>query len=267
MTETNDTELAQTIAEESETRAQEMIVRSQIIGLLVWFLPPWIVPIAAGVTEGLNQLANKRMYSRLKEMREAMHERLDEVDKNKVDKEWFQSEEYQTMLFEAVRQVMVTADRKRIAMLGNALANAGIDQFRADSRKELFLQLIRDLTPHHVAVLKQMLPDESLPPQIQWRARRSITTTKEEELAVLQMLAANGLVTESLKESHMPPNRQSSYRQPSPAEMAQNLRKLIAAARKPPTRVFQLSTLGRDLLNFVGFAQIVAEETQETKPS
>jgi hypothetical protein len=68
-----------------------------------------------------------------------MNARLDEVDKSKVDKEWFLSEEFQTMLFEAARQVTATADRKKIALLGYALANGGITDFSTEDRKELFL--------------------------------------------------------------------------------------------------------------------------------
>lgn len=52
------------------------------------------------------------------------------------------------MLFEAARQVTATADRKKIKMLGNALANGGIWDFHDEDRKELFLQIIRDLATH-----------------------------------------------------------------------------------------------------------------------
>jgi hypothetical protein len=40
----------------------------------------------------------------------------------------------------------------KIAMLGNALANGGVTDFSEEHRKELFLRLIRELTPHHIAM-------------------------------------------------------------------------------------------------------------------
>jgi hypothetical protein len=42
-------------------------------------------------------------------------------------------------------------------MLGNTLANGGVTDFSKENRKELFLHLIRDLTPQHIA--------EPMPPQ------------------------------------------------------------------------------------------------------
>jgi hypothetical protein len=77
------------ITEQSESSLQSMVVRSQIVGLLTWFLPVWLMPVAAAATELMNQVAMNRLHDRIREMREAMHARLNEVDKSKVDKEWF----------------------------------------------------------------------------------------------------------------------------------------------------------------------------------
>jgi hypothetical protein len=55
------------------------------------------MPVGTAVAEVLNQTATKRLYSRLHDMREAMIDRLEEVDRSKVDKNWFQSEEFQNM--------------------------------------------------------------------------------------------------------------------------------------------------------------------------
>jgi len=109
---------AEAIVKEAEKSAQEMILRSQIAGLISAFLPPWLFPISVAFNEGLNQLTTRRFYTRLQGMRDAMNARLQEVDDSKVDKDWFLSEEFQTMLFESARQVTATADRKKIAMLG-----------------------------------------------------------------------------------------------------------------------------------------------------
>src|SRR5256886_6384215 len=111
-------DLARELANGAQKTAEEIIVHSQIVGLISWFLPPSLLAVGAAVNAGFTQLANKRFYARLEEMRNGMHARLQEVGESKVDKDWFQSEEFQTMLFEAARQVTATADRKKIAMLG-----------------------------------------------------------------------------------------------------------------------------------------------------
>jgi|SRR2546425_1626658 len=248
-------DLARELANGAQKTAEEIIVHSQIVGLISWFLPPSLLAVGAAVNAGFTQLANKRFYARLEEMRNGMHARLQEVGESKVDKDWFQSEEFQTMLFEAARQVTATADRKKIAMLGNALANGSIAGFSTESRKELFLQIIRDLTPQHIAMLRRLLPDDSMSTEIRWRARSTLAE-KDEDLAVLQMLAANGLVTEFLKEAHVPVPRLSSYRSPSTSESAHALKQIVKGLKVPPKRMFRLGEFGRDFLDFVSFSRI-----------
>jgi hypothetical protein len=270
----SDSDLPSEIADESETSAQNIVVHSQIVGLLMFFLPPWMMPIAAGGIELMNKVANKRMYERVRDMKDTMHSRLNDVDRSKVDKGWFQSEEYQTMLFEAVRQVTTTADRKKIAMLGNALANSGTTDFQNEHRKELFLQLIRDITPQHIAMLRRFMPDQSsgYNPQWQWNARPMITSgqAKQDELAVLQMLAASGVLTESVTIPRLRTPRFSSTFSDSQAR--QIISEFIKDLQRSPEREFRLSEFGRDFLKFVSMSAIPdnhaeVRATQNDQPS
>jgi hypothetical protein len=184
--------LAVDVPDEAHKSMQSIVVHAQIVGLVSWFLPTWLLPLAAGASAALTELSNKRFYARLHEMRDEMDARLREVDETRVNKDWYKSEEFQTMLFEATRQATATADRQKIAMLGNALANGGITDFGPEERKELFLQLIRDLTPQHIAMLRRLAPA----PGTAWKPE---IEGKDEDLLVLQMLHASGLVTETLK--------------------------------------------------------------------
>ena len=49
----------------------------------------------------------------MKEMFEHFTSRIREVGEGKVDREWFRSEEFQTLLYEAFEQLHVTHDRER----------------------------------------------------------------------------------------------------------------------------------------------------------
>src|SRR2546427_3439703 len=111
-------DLARELANGAQKTAEEIIVHSQIVGLISWFLPPSLLAVGAAVNAGFTQLANKRFYARLEEMRNGMHARLQEVGESKVDKDWFQSEEFQTMLFEAARQVQQLPTGRRLLCLG-----------------------------------------------------------------------------------------------------------------------------------------------------
>jgi len=241
-------ESIQAIAELAHKSAQEIAVRSQIVGLITWFLPPGLAPFGVAAAEALNQSASKRLHGRLLDTRNEMIDRLEEVDRGKVNKDWFQSEEFQTMLFEAAQQATVTSDRRKIAMLGNALANGGVTDFSEENRKELFLRLIRDLTPHHIAMLRRLSP----PDGTVWKG--SISNPREEDLLVLQMLSAGGLVVSSQEPPKVrPPSFGSSI---SSSEAKRIVAKFIDDLQKTPKTEFRLSTLGHDFLKFVSMSRV-----------
>lgn len=250
--ELENSESIQAIAELAQKSAQEIVVRSQIVGLIAWFLPPFLLPVVAAAAEALNQSATKRLHARLLDMRKGFIDRLEEVGSSKVNKDWFQSEEFQTMLFEAAQQATVTSDRRKIAMLGNALANGGVTDFSEENRKELFLHLIRDLTPYHIAILRRLSPsDESSA----WEALSLIRNPKEEDLLVLQMLTASGLVIESLDPPKVHEPRFGGSI-PSANEARHIVARFIRDLQKPPRREFRLSTLGHDFLKFVSLSRV-----------
>jgi hypothetical protein len=57
----------------------------------------------------------------MQDMFEHFSNRLRELGEENINREWFKSEEFQTLLFEALRQLHVTHDREKIEMLGVAL--------------------------------------------------------------------------------------------------------------------------------------------------
>jgi hypothetical protein len=248
--------------QEAEKSVQAIVASSQALGLVSCLLSSLLGPIgmmvATIVSESLNQFSVKRVYEHMRSVAEAMDERLKEVGETKVDKEWFQSEEFQSMLFETIRQATVTSDRKKMAMLGNVLANSGSTDFGTEHRKELFLRLIQDLSSQHIAMLKRLLPQPERVrelPERAWDWRPSIDAPQGDDLLVLQMLTANGLVTESL---NAPQVRQPRFggSVPSAGEVKHIMKKFTEDLQKPPERAFRLSTLGRDFVNFVSLSHI-----------
>jgi len=81
-----------------------------------------------------------------------------EVGEDKVDREWFRSEEFQTLLYEAFNQLNVTHDREKIEMLGVALANSGATRFKGRRTQRLFIHFVRELTRQHLKVLVELAP-------------------------------------------------------------------------------------------------------------
>jgi hypothetical protein len=249
--------LAAEIRDESERTVQEMFVKSGMAGTIS------LIPLGVGsaINEMLTQLAVRRTYQRMAELFDEMAKQIRDLGEEKINREWFRSEEFQTLLFEALHQLHVTQDKQKIEMLGRALANSGAKEFREESQKELFLQLIRDLTAQHIAMLHELAPPSlkaepgsSPSPEELWSwDERPDRMGYGPDLLILQTLAANGLVVENLKSEAIrePAIGPSS----SQSEIVKAVRNFIKDVQKPPLRYFCLSDLGVNFLKFVGLRE------------
>lgn len=244
--------IAAEIREEAERSVQEILVRSGVAGAIS------LIPYGVGsaINEMLTQLALRRTHARMEEMFDQMAQHIRDLGEEKIDREWFRGEEFQTLIFEALHQLHVTQDKNKIEMLGKGLANSGATEFRDESRKQLFMQLVRDLTPQHIACLHGLMPQrpksataEEHPDWFLWRNRPQINATGS-DLLIMQMLAANGLVEESLKTVAAREPHVRALRSQTDIERA--VKDFLKELQKPPLRFFSLSKLGSDFLNFVG---------------
>jgi hypothetical protein len=210
-----------------------------------------------------------------------------EIGEAKVDREWFLSEEFQDLLFDAFLQLNLTHDREKIEMLGVALANSGAPGFKEEDRKDLFVRFVREITPQHLKVLLELAPQpavvydyptitpdtESFPAsdmkpranpdaktieRSRWN-RRPILSPDGDDLLALQMLHAYGLVEEEIK---------SSIKQPSISHISSEgqareaLRQFIKNVENAQVeRSFRISPLGDRFLKYVGLPKTSAEPT------
>ena len=245
--------VAAEINEESERAIQEILAKSGIAGAIS------LVPFGVGsaINEMLTQFALRRTHERMKAMFDEMSRQIRYLGKKKIDRDWFRGGEFQTLLFEALHQLHGTEDKDKIEMLGKALANSGASEFKEESRKQLFLQLIRTLTPQHVDLLRRLSPPIRVESSVRkvapawwlWRQRPEITG-QGNDLLILQMLAGNGLVEESLKSIEV--TQPSVGLSASKGDIERAIKDFIKQLQKPPVRLFRLSELGVDFLKFVG---------------
>ena len=223
----------------------------------------------------MTELAIQRTNDRMKDMFGHFVNEIRKIGEGKVDRDWFRSEEFQTLLYEALRQLHVTHDREKIEMLGVALANSGAPGFREDERKDLFIRFVRDLTRQHLKMLLSLVPPplqfyEPPPPlpgnnwmrrpiitpedndktirYLRWNRRPSVTP-QDDDLLALQMLHAYGLVEESLASPIQEPRIPS---RPSESDLRGAVRDFAKQFEKPTIRSFKLSQLGQDFLDFMG---------------
>ncbi len=251
-------EVALQITDASRRMLQDKILSSAFAGTLS------LIPgVGGAVIELMTELAIQRVDNRVNEMFEHFTNKIGEVGEDKVDREWFRSEEFQTLLFEAFRQLNVTHDHEKIEMLGTALANSGTSGFRDDERKDLFVHFVRDLTRQHLNVLLQLTPrplqsgpqtaslDEETARRLSWSSRPTLKPRGGDDLLALQMLHAYGLVEEEITSSIKEPN--TPVRITTESQVRSAWRDLLKNIQHPVvTRSFRLSVLGDEFLKFMG---------------
>jgi len=128
---------------DSETTIQNIVLRSVVQGV------PFI---GSSIMEVFNGLAQRRAQERLNDMFDEVKKRLDSVGDEKIDREFFKSEEFQTLLFLLLERLHTTHDSEKLRMFGNALANSGNVDFKDDDRED-YIRVLRDLSLKDLLIL------------------------------------------------------------------------------------------------------------------
>src|ERR1700722_18714815 len=157
-----------------------------------------------------------------------MGKKIEEVRDRIPDAAFYGSEEFQTLLVLGQEQLWTTHDKKKLKLLGAALANSGTEQFRNDD-KELMLRALRAVSPSDLETLNHQNLKGWLP------------LTKRVEygpdvLGSLSRLASQGLVMEK-------------FLRPNPNTT--NEQKLASVVEHGTWRTFQLSPFGERFLMLV----------------
>jgi hypothetical protein len=210
---------------DSETTIQTIVLRSVIQGV------PFV---GSSIMEIFNGVAQRRAQERLNDMFNQMKRRLDSVGEEKIDREFFKSEEFQTLLFLLLERLHTTHDTEKLKMFGNALADSGDLDFKDDA-KEDYIRILRDLSLKDLLVLDDFRLKGWTPHihQIDYSA---------DVLVSLSRLHGMGLVIGNLKQKTL--NRIGSSR----TEDAQIISDMITQA---PKIQYSLSTFGERFLRFV----------------
>jgi hypothetical protein len=187
------------------------------------------IPYAGGpILELWNGVVERRVQERLNTVFAEMKGHLDTVDAEKVDRVFFDSEEFQTLLYLLIEKLHTTHEQAKLRMFGDALANSGNVEFKADD-KETFIRALRDLSAKDLETLN----DERLKG---WAPLTKRTEYAEEILSSLSRLASSGLVIEKFLK---------------PAPNANTQQQLQSLLNSPPWRTFQITALGERFLQFV----------------
>lgn len=231
------------LLEESHDRADLELLKAAISA----------IPVAGSpISSLMSGQAKRKVVRRTIEMFNAMRERLEEVEEKKIDKDCFESDEFQTLLALAIEQLQTTHDTEKMRMLATGLANSGVEEHRDEARKELLIRILRDLSPDHIAALRDMSPRSGTPDELPARLRRRFSTPIKDptgdELAIIEGLVSHGLVEQSI-ESRRRGSIPNFSNATNPSSAVRELKKYIDQS---PSRRFQLSELGLRFLDYFG---------------
>lgn len=210
---------------DSETTIQNIVLRSVVQGV------PFI---GSSIMEIFNGLAQRRAQERLNDVFDEVKKRLDSVGDEKIDREFFKSQEFQTLLFLLLERLHTTHDSEKLKMFGNALANSGNVDFKDDARED-YIRVLRDLSLKDLLILNDFRLKG-------WTPHLQQIDYSADVLVSLARLHGMGLVIGNLKEKAL--NRIGNSR----TENAQVISDMIT---QPPKMQYSLSTFGERFLRFV----------------
>jgi hypothetical protein len=214
--------------EDAETTVRDIALRTVISA----------IPYAGGaINEIASGLAQQRVQERLNDVFDAMKERLDAVTEDNVDKEYFHTEEFQTLLYLLLERLHTTHDKKKLRMFGAALGSSGLIEFKA-ADKEHFVRVLRDLSLSEL----QVLDDQRLKGWFPHVPGREIQYANE-VLEKLFRLQAMGLVLSRIEPAQPPAGTTGSAKA--------DLTKTFESIWKPAKPHFYLSDFGARFIAFL----------------
>ena len=192
----------------------------------------------------------KRLIERVVTLFTEIKNRLEKLDETALDNSYFETEEFQTILFLALQQLQTTHNKRKIRMLAWAVANSGTRDYSADNRKEIFVRAVRELTPDHIEMLKRFRP------AIQHEGRTLYGRETLKRLGDFDLLVANDLVRLGfVRESLEYPILRHRHTGTRPEELAAKTEELASAILdRAPARSFDITNLGSDFMKFIGEA-------------
>jgi hypothetical protein len=203
---------------DSDTAIQEMALRSVIASVPL---------VGSSILEIFNGLAQRRQQERLNNVFDAVKSRLHELGEEKIDRQFFNSEEFQTLLFLIIERLHTTGDAEKLRIFGSALGNSGSPSFKSDD-KELLIRALRDLAVSDIAALNDYRIKGWTPHIYDIRYDTHV-------LSSLSRLEALGLVSQEIRINL------------SDIESGA----LASLGQIKPIRTFSITTFGERLLEFI----------------
>ncbi len=208
-------------------------------------------PIGGAAIQSLiSGKAQQRVWERFLSLLDEMRNRLNEIQGNIADEQYFASEEFQTLLGLALEQLNTTRDRGKLKLLANALVNSASVEFSDEQMKEQNIRLLREVSSFDLSVLRYLAqslrpfsPTHDFIVHSFREGERPETLATECVASSLSRLVAMGLITETLVVTRP----SGSYG--SATQDAERLLEHLLSA--PQERSYMISSHGRQFFDFL----------------
>lgn len=147
--------------------AEQALAADSIADIIGKVILSAIIPFGIGsaITGVLTDIGLKRYNERVQALLTEMAATISSLAHDIPDQAYYQSEEFQALVYEAIDQQRANRFDKKRTLLANGLARSGTAQFKAEAAKDTFFSIVRTIRLEEVTILRQLsttnAPDES----------------------------------------------------------------------------------------------------------
>jgi hypothetical protein len=211
--------------------------------------------IGTPIVELVSGLGQRRVQERSLLLPEEMKRLVDDLEKKteeKIDRSYFSSEEFQTILYLALQGLNTAHHERKVKALAAGLVNSGRHTFSDADKNELFMRAIIDLMPAHLEVLEKLHSADTRRPVV-------LKEPEPEQQMILQRLVGYGMVESYLERTPFRPMFSlGDYQNLSALSATREIEKAVRHLNEVPSECFRINSLGEELLAFVGSPEAAA---------
>ena len=134
-----------------EQKADDMLERAENEELVHGLLS--LLPAGGFLDSVLFRRIKQRARKRLEEFHLVFAKQLSDLDENKIDKDFLDSEEFDTLVMKVVARIVWEHSVEKRAFLRAVLLNSITVDFSRNPLKETILELLNEISPAHIKVL------------------------------------------------------------------------------------------------------------------
>jgi hypothetical protein len=207
------------------------------------------LPFFSQIFTALLMSSSSKIETRFLDVAEALENQLQLIEHKIHDKNYYESDEFQTLLVLIIEKLQSTHQKEKLRIFGESLANCGHIDFVADD-KEDYIRTLRDMSLEDIQALRKAAEFNKLPSHLRGKGFLKSENPSFSRLSSLGLIHESvGLRELNLSIPSVPQSRQSP----------EGYTRALANAfeqyfKKGPLVTYRLSVFGSRFLDFISTA-------------